>query len=248
MEQLQKDIKKIADLLKNSSYAVALTGSGVSDEEGTANFRSPGSGMWTMLDPDDFTIQRFKENPNAFYEIGTPFFSALEKTEPGKAHKVLADLEKQGLIKTIITKNVDGLHQQAGSKNVLEIYGTLRSATCTQCELQVETSKLTDELDKGHLPRCPECGEPLKPDVALFGEELPDDYDKAKKEINKADLVLVIGAMIVTSPTRDLLANNENLVIINATSTTHDNIAKIVIKDNPDDVMQILLDNLNRST
>ena len=247
MEQLQKDIEKIADLLKYSSYAIALTGSAISDEELTANFRSPGSGMWTMLDPDDFTIQRFKKNPNAFYELGAPFFSALEKTEPGKAHQVLAELEKQGLIKTIITKNVDGLHQQAGAKNVLEIYGTLKSATCTQCELQVETSKLTDELEKGHLPHCPECGEPLKPDVVLFGEELPNDYDKAKVEINKADLVLVIGTMIVTSPTRDLLADNDNLVIINPTSTTHDNIAKIVINENPDKVMQLLLDNLNRS-
>lgn len=245
MEQLQKDIKKIVDLLKNSNYAVTLTGSGVSDQEGTANFRSPGSGMWTMLDPDDFTIQRFEENPNAFYEIGAPFFSMLENAEPGKAHQVLAELEKQGLIKAIITKNVDGLHQQAGAKNVLEIYGTLKSATCTQCELQVETSKITDKLEKGHLPRCPDCGEPLKPDVVFFGEELADDYDKAKEEINKADLVLVIGTMLVTSPARDLLADNNNLVIINTTSTSHDSRAKIVINENPGKVMQLLLDNLN---
>lgn len=247
MEQLQKDIKKIADLLKNSSYAVALTGSGISDEENTANFRSPGSGMWTMLDPDDFTIQRFKENPNAFYEIGAPFFSMLENTEPGKAHQALAEFEKRDLIKAIITKNVDGLHQQAGAKNVLEIYGTLKSATCTKCELQVETNEIADKLEKGHLPRCAECGEPLKPDVALFGEELPDDYDKAKEEMNKADLVLVIGTMIITSPTRELLADNEDLVIINPTSTSHDSRAKIVINESPGKVMQLLLDSLNKA-
>lgn len=245
MEQLQKDVKKIAELLKNSSYAVALTGSGVSDEGDTVNFRSPGSGMWTMLDPDDFTIQRFKENPNAFYEIGAPFFSVLEKTEPGKAHQVLAELEKQGLIKAIITKNIDGLHQQAGAKNVLEIYGTLKSATCTHCELQVETNKIADELEKGQLPRCPECGAPLKPDVVLFGEELPDDYDKAKEEISKADLVLVIGTMIITSPTRDLLADNDNLIIINISSTTQDKRAKIIINENPDKVMEHLIESLN---
>ncbi len=245
MEQLQESINKVTALLKESRYAVVLTGSGISDQEEIANFRSPGSGMWTMLDPDDFTIQRFKKNPNAFYEIGAPFFSMLEKAEPGKAHKALADLEQRGLVKTVITKNVDGLHQQASSKNVLEIYGTLRSASCTQCELQIETSELTEEMEKGRLPLCPECGEPLKPDVVLFGEPLTEDYHKAKDEIARADLVLVIGTNIITSPTKELLAENGNLVIINRTSTTHDSRAKVVINEDPDKVMQLLLDSIN---
>lgn len=102
MEQLYEKVQKVAALLKNSSYAVILTGSGVSDKKDDANFRSPGRGMWTMLDPDVFTIQRFKENPNAFYEIGAPFFTMLEEM-PGEAHKAIAELEKKGLIKAIIT-------------------------------------------------------------------------------------------------------------------------------------------------
>ena len=244
MEQIYKQVYKIAALLKKSSYAVILTGSGLSDKEDKLNFRSPGHGMWTMLDPDDFTIQRFKENPNAFYEVGAPFFSMLED-KPGEAHKAIAELEKKGLVKTIITKNIDGFHQEAGSNNVLEIYGTLRSASCTSCEYKVDTEKIVDEIEKKHLPKCPDCGQPLKPDVVLFGEPLTEDYQKAKHEIEKADLVLVIGTAIITTPTKELLADSKNLVIINNDSTTQDSRAKEIIINYPDKVLKLLLEALN---
>lgn len=244
MEQLHEKVKKVADLLKDSSYAVILTGSGVSDKEDDANFRSPGRGMWTMLDPDDFTIQRFKENPNAFYEVGAPFFSMLED-KPGEAHKALAELEKKGLVKTIITKNVDGFHQEAGAKNVLEIYGTLRSASCTKCEYKVETKEIAGEIEKGNLPKCPDCGQPLRPNVVLFGEPLTEDFHKAKHEIEKADLVIVMGTSIITSPTKELLENADNLAIINRDSTTQDSRAKIIVSETPDKVLKLLLKALN---
>jgi NAD-dependent deacetylase len=245
MEQLDEKVQKVAALLKNSSYAVIITGSGLSDKGDEVNFRSPGSGMWTMLDPDEFTIQRFKENPNAFYEIGAPFFSMLED-KPGEAHKAIAELEKKGLVKAIITKNIDGYHQEAGSKNVLEIYGTLRSASCTGCEYKVETKDIIDEVEKGNLPKCPDCGQPLKPDVTLFGEPLSEDFHKAKHEIEKSDLVLVIGTAIITSPSKELLANSNNLVIINRDSTTQDYRAKEIINTSPDKVLQLLLEALNK--
>lgn len=243
MEQLREKVQKVASLLKNSNYAVILTGSGVSDKEEDANFRSPGRGMWTMLDPDDFTINRFKENPNTFYEVGAPFFSILDDI-PGEAHKAIAELEKKGLVKTVITKNIDGFHQEAGSKNVLEIYGTIRSASCTSCEYKVETKEIVDEIEKGHLPKCPDCGQPLKPDVVLFGEPLTEDYHKAKHEVEKSDLVLVIGTGIITSPAKELLANSNNLVMINPDSTTQDSRAKEIINESPDKVLQLLLEAL----
>jgi NAD-dependent deacetylase len=244
MDKLLKKVQKVASLLNNSSYAVILTGSGIAEEKDDANFRSPGKGMWTMLDPDDFTINRFKENPNAFYEVGTPFFSILEDI-PGEAHKSIAELEKRGLVKAVITKNVDGFHQEAGSKNVLEIYGTLRSASCTSCEYKVETKDIVGEIEKGHLPKCPDCGQPLKPDVVLFGEPLTGDYHKAKHEVEKSDLVLVIGTGIITSPAKELLASSKNLVMINPDSTTQDSRAKEIINENPDKVLQLLLEKLN---
>jgi len=247
MEQLYEKVHKVAALVKQSNYAVILTGSGVSDKEDDVNFRSPGSGMWTMLDPDDFTINRFKEDPNTFYEVGAPFFSKL-KDIPSEGHKVIAKLENKGLIKTVITKNVDGFHQEAGSKNVLEIYGTLRSASCTSCDYQVETKEIVDQIKKDYLPKCPDCGQPLKPDVVLFGEPLSDDYHKAKHEVEKSDLVLAIGTEIITSPTKEILANSNNLVIINRNSTTQDSRAKEIINDRPGKVLQLLLKALNEDT
>ncbi len=245
MEQLLEKVQKLAALLNNSSYAVILTGSGVSVKEDN-NLGSSGSGLWTMLNPDDFTILRYKENPNAFYEAGAPFFSMLEE-KPGESHIAIANLEKRGLVKTIITENIDGFHQDAGSKNVLEIFGTLRSTSCTSCEYTVETKKILDKVKEGHLPTCPDCGQPLKPDVVLFGEPLKEDYERAKEEIEKSDLVMVIGTGINSPPTQKLLANNGNLIIINNDLTTQDNRAKEIIKESPHKVLKLLLDALNEN-
>lgn len=244
MEQLHEKVQKVAALLKNSRYAVILTGSGVSDKEEDANFRSPGQSMWTMLDPNDFTINRFKENPNAFYEVSAPLFSILDDI-PGEAHRAIAELEKKGLIKTVITKNVDGFHQEAGSSNVLEIYGTLRSASCTSCEYKVETKEIVDTIKKGSLPECPDCGQPLRPDVVLFGEPLAEDYHKAKHEVEKSDLILVIGTGVINSPAKELLANSNSLVMINPESTTQDSRAKVIINESPDKVLKLLLEALD---
>lgn len=248
MNELSTNVNKLTSLLKQSNYTVVLTGTGISDETGMANFRNPGGNMWTMLDPDAFTIQRFKENPDAFYEIGAPFFDMLEEAEPGEAHNVLAELERRGLIKTIITKNTDGLHQKAGAKNVLEIYGTLTSASCVECKLQLDIEDIADDIKKGIPPTCPDCGKPLKPDVVLFGEPLPPDFHLAEEEINRADLVIAIGTNIVTSPVRELLDKNKNLVIINRSSTEYDNRAKIVIIEDPNKTVKMLLGELDKLT
>lgn len=239
MVQLEEKVQKVAELLKNSSYSVVLTGAGLSDQAG-GNFRSPGSGLWTMFDPDDFTIQRFKANPNAFYELGVPFFSMLEE-KPTAAHKIITALEKSGLIKAIITKNIDGFHQEAGAKNVYEIYGTLKSASCTSCSYQVATKEIIDEVETGHLPLCPHCGAPLKPDVVLFGEPLSVDFHRAKHEMEKSDLVLVLGTEVLTAPTKELLAESGRLIIINHGATTQDSRAKVVINESPVVVLPLLL-------
>ena len=245
MEQLHEKIKEAVKLLVQSHYTVVLTGAGISEESGIADFRSSDRGLWTMLDPDDFTIQRYKENPNAFYEIGAPFFNMLEQAKPNETHIVLTELEKRGLIKVIITKNVDGLHQAAGSKNVLEIYGTLKSASCVSCSLQMEIKDVAADIEKGLPPLCPKCREPLKPDLVLGGEPLPPDYYKAHEEANRADMAIVIGANILTSPTKELLEHIDNLVIINLTPTDYDRQAKVVINDSPARVMKLLLEELD---
>lgn len=246
MEQLHEKIKAVATLLEQSTYAIVLTGADVSSESKVPDFHSPGRGLWTMLDPDAFTIQRYKENPNAFYEIGAPFFNMLEQAEPNEAHIVLAELERRSLVKAIITKNVDGLHQKAGSINVLEIYGTLRSASCVSCEWQVDIKDVAADIEKGLPPLCPKCGEPLKPDLVFSGEPLPPDFNKAQEEIIRADLVVVVGAGMQASPTKELVAHIDNLVIINRTPTSFDQKAKVVINDSPARVMNLLLKELDK--
>ncbi len=245
MEVLHEKIRETVKLLEQSHYAVVLTGAGISEESGIADFRYSDRGLWTMLDPDDFTIQRYKENPNAFYEIGAPYFSMLEQAKPNETHIVLAELEKRGLVKVIVTKNFDGLHQVAGSKNVLEIYGTLKSASCVSCSLQVEIKDIAPDIEKGLPPLCAKCGEPLKPDMAFADEPLPPDYHKAHEEINRADLIIVIGTNMLASPTKDLLEHVDNLIIINRTPTAYDKQAKVVINDSPARVMKILLEELD---
>ncbi len=249
MEELLDNIKKIAGLIENSSYTVILTGAGVSTESGVPDFRSPGSGLWTMLDPELFTIQGFKANPKAFYEAGAPFVRLLEKAGPNETHTVLAELERRGLVKAVITQNVDGLHQKGGSERVLEIHGTLSTASCIHCGRQVTIDEVAADVEEGLLPPlCVECGEPLKPDVVLFGEPLSPDYREAIEEAQKADLIIVIGSSMQVSPANQLPAFCENLVIINRTPTCYDQQAKVVINESTARVMRLLLEELdNRS-
>ncbi len=246
MDQLLENVKKAAGLLKESSYAVALTGAGVSTESGIPDFRSPGSGLWTMVNPELFTIQGFKANPGQFYKTGTPFFRMLEQAEPNEAHTALAELEKSGLIKAVITQNVDGLHQKGGSNRVLEIHGTLSRAACTHCGLEVPIESVVADVEEGLLPPlCIDCGEPLKPSVVLFGEPLSPDYREALKEAEKADLIIVIGSSMQVSPANRIPEMGSKLIIINREVTFYDKQADLVINESTARVMRLLLKELS---
>ncbi len=246
MSQLREKIKNIADLLTQSSYTVVLTGAGVSTESGIPDFRSPGSGLWTVVDPELFTIQGFKANPGAFYQAGVPFFRQIEEAEPNAAHTVLAELERRSLVKAVITQNVDGLHQKSGSRQVLEIHGSLSSASCMHCGNQVPIEQVIEEVEEGLLPPlCVECGEPLKPDVVLFNEPLSPDYSQALEEARKADLILIIGSSMQVSPANQLPSLCENLVIINRTPTFYDEKAQVAVNENTARVMKLILEELD---
>lgn len=246
MEDLSENVKKIAHLLEESNHAVVLTGAGVSTESGVPDFRRPGSGLWTMLDPELFTINGFRANPKAFYEGGASFFRLLQEAEPNEGHTVLAELERRGLVKAVITQNVDGLHQKGGSKKVLEIHGTLSSASCMHCSRQFSMEEVAADVEEGLLPPlCVDCGEPLKPDVVLFGEPLSPDYAEAIKEAQQADLIVVIGSSMQVSPANQLPAYSENLVIINRTPTFYDQQARVVINESTARTLRFLLDELD---
>ncbi len=243
MEALNEKVEQIARLLKESNYAVAVTGAGVSTESGVPDFRSPGSGLWTQVNPELFTIQGFKANPGAFYRAGLPFVRQMDQAEPNRTHTALAELEKMDLIKAVITQNIDGLHQKGGSEKVLEIHGNLNTASCIHCGWQVSMEEVIADVDEGLVPPlCSECGEPLKPDVILFGEPLAPDYGQALEEAGQADLIMVIGSSMQVSPANQLPSLCDNLVIINHTPTFYDDQARIAINESTAEVMKRLMD------
>ena len=247
MEHLRKEVKRIADLLEESSHAVVFTGEGISVDRGLPDFHSLSDRLPTMVAPDDFSIRRFDADPQSIYEAGAPYFDILERIEPNEVHTILAVLEKRNLVKAVVTQNIDGLHRKAGSKNVLEIHGTLRTVSCVHCDLQLETEEvLAAEGEKPLLSFCPDCGEPLKPDVVLSGEPPPADFHKALEEIKLADLVMIIGSDMKSSPADQLPVADKDLVIINKTPTDYDHKAKIITNENPIQVMIMLLAELDQ--
>jgi len=247
MDQLGDKIKKIADLLEESSHTVVLTGAGVSTDSGIPDFRSPVNGLWTVVDPELFTIQGFKANPAEFYRAGTPFFRQIERAEPNPTHTGLGELENRGLVKAVITQNVDGLHQKGGSKRVLEIHGTLSTASCSHCGRRVPIEEVLKDVEEGVLPPlCSECGEVMRPDVVLFGEQLSSDYAEALEEAHRADLMMIVGSSMEVAPANQIPSFCENLVIINRTHTFYDQKALVALSESTSYVIKLLLEELDR--
>ena len=219
----EEQIDKLAELIIKSKYVVVLTGAGISTESGIPDFRSPGTGLWEMVDPIEFgSIESFQNNQMDFFTLAKKLAPTIFAARPNKGHKALAKLEKMGFIKVIITQNIDNLHQRAHSKNVIEVHGNLQECYCMSCKRKFDIWVLAEKFfEKGEtIPKCDECGGILRPDVVMFGEMLPE---KALFESNyhaeKCDLLIVIGSSLVVWPISHLpskaLTHNANLVIIN---------------------------------
>jgi NAD-dependent deacetylase len=246
LEHSSEKVKQISELLAECRYTVVLTGAGVSTESGIPDFRSPDSGLWTRVNPELFTIQGFKADPAQFYNLGRVFFQMVRDAEPNVTHKVLGELQQRGLVKTIITQNVDGLHQRGGAERVLEIHGSMRTASCIFCRHQEPIETVISEVEEGLVPPlCIECGEPLKPDVTLFGEALTPVFQEAKAEAQQADCIMVIGSSMQVSPANLLPGFSENLIIINREPTYYDPKASVVLHGNTSRAMQLIMDEIN---
>lgn len=183
--------KKASDLIKNSNNLVAFTGAGISVESGIPTFRGK-NGIWSKYDPKILDIDYFKNYPKQSWEkIKEIFYDYMRDVKPNNAHKFLAFLENKGLLKAVITQNIDGLHQAAGSKNVIEFHGTTKTVVCLGCG----TKRSSSEIDLSHLPPlCQKCNSVLKPDFVFFKEPIPTDaYKKSYELMQKADLLLIIG-------------------------------------------------------
>lgn len=229
-------LQRAAALLRNSSRTIVLTGAGISTSSGIPDFRSPTSGLWATFDPLEVaSVWNFHAAPERFYAWMRPLARQILEARPNQAHMALARLEAGHLIHGIITQNIDGLHQRAGSQNVLEVHGHLRTASCLDCHFQCIAHDLWDAfLTHGELPRCSNCGAVLKPDAVLFGEPLSyNTLRQSQEDALHCDVFVVIGSSLEVEPAADLpfLAQRRGaqILVLNYQPTPIDPRAAVVI-------------------
>lgn len=224
-------VDRLAELLREQQPCVVLTGAGISTESGIPDFRSAG-GIWERYDPFEVAnIDSLRRDPARVWEFYALRLDALEQAEPNDGHRALAELEQHGWIRAIVTQNVDGLHQRAGSRDVVEVHGSLREAECLACGVRV---RMADAIASLPLPACPECGEVLKPGVVMFGELLPvDAIARAQQLAAEAGLLLVVGSSLEVHPVAALpgetLAAGGVLAVVNRGGTPWDSRAEVVL-------------------
>jgi len=221
--------ERLAELIRSRQPCVVLTGAGVSTESGIPDFRSP-TGIWAQADPMEYaSIRAFRDDPEKVWSFYALRIEMLTGAEPNPAHHALAELERRGFVQAIVTQNIDLLHTRAGSRDVVEVHGSIRTASCLACGHRepLEESLLP-------VPRCPECGAVLKPDVVFFGEVLPAEaIDRAYALAREAALMLVVGSALEVFPVAELpletLRAGGSLAIVNRGPTALDDRAELKI-------------------
>jgi NAD-dependent deacetylase len=245
---VDEKIEQAAMLLGSARHAVALTGAGVSTPSGIPDFRSAGSGLWEQMDPLDVaTIYAFRQNPQAFYDWVRPWLHRVLDAKPNPAHLALAELERLGVIKAIITQNIDNLHQLAGSQVVYEVHGHLRQATCIHCYRSVPaTALIQNYMKNGGVPHCDRCAGVMKPDIILYGEQLPARIILAAQQAaRKSDVMVVAGSSLEVAPAGDIpILTKERggkLIFVNLGPTHLDAIADVVIRADVAEALPVLI-------
>jgi NAD-dependent deacetylase len=221
----------LAELIAANQPCVALTGAGISTESGVPDFRSA-SGIWGQYDPDEVaSIDGFRLDPARAWEFYGARLGVLAEVQPNAGHLALAALERAGRLQAVITQNVDGLHQRAGSQDVIEVHGSIATATCVACGRRERREDIVALLP---LPSCADCGSVLKPDVVMFGELLPAAaVERATMLARAAGCMLVVGSSLGVWPVAGLpeetLAHGGTLAIVNREPTPYDARAELVL-------------------
>lgn len=226
-------VERAAQLLSKARAAWALTGAGVSTASGIPDFRSPG-GLWDLADPEEVaSLDSFHRNPEAFYRFWLWRFRHMEHAQPNVVHTLLARLEAQGRLEGVITQNIDGLHRRAGSRVVYEVHGHVRTGTCLGCGGGYPLAEIAHQAEVHGVARCA-CGGLIKPDVVLFGEELPPEWRLAWEASARADLLFVLGTSLTVWPVAGLVprasARGATLLIANGEPTPYDRRAEVVLR------------------
>jgi len=220
----------LAALIRERQPCVVLTGAGVSTESGIPDFRSA-SGIWAEVDPFDVaSIQAFRRDPERVWSFYRERLHIVRDAEPGAAHRALAELERRGLVAAVITQNIDTLHTRAGSRDVVEVHGSIQSARCLRCLWTEPAERALAQLEERPAPLCPRCSDVLKPGVVLFGELLPAGaMERATELARTAGLVLVVGSSLEVWPAAGLPLEAHAFAIVNRGPTALDDRAELKI-------------------
>ena len=226
---MSADAAQLAKLIRDADSVVALTGAGISVPSGIPDFRTPGTGLWTNVDPMEVAhIDVFRRDPERFWHFYGDRFQTLEHKRPNGAHAALARLEQAGLLEAVVTQNIDRLHARAGTRELVEVHGTIDHSSCLVCRARYPLTDVRGRRreDAAGVPRC-DCGQPLKPDVILFGEYLPAAaLARAEQLAAGADLLLCIGSALEVYPVAQLpamtLAAGNQIAIITQGGTPFD--------------------------
>lgn len=246
-------VERLADIIEGSKKIVFFGGAGVSTESGVPDFRSEATRERAQREfgyqPEELpSADFFYAHPEIFYKYLRAVLT-VPGVEPNAAHKALAQWEKEGKVLGVVTQNIDGLHQSAGSEEVWELHGSLATYHCVDCAKQYVQEDVMSELNEGSsVPVC-ECGSILKPDVVLYGEALPEsDFTAAMNAIAEADTLIVGGTSLVVYPAAGLvrLFNGKNLVVVNLDRTGADSMADLVIHEPIGALFEAVQENLEQ--
>jgi NAD-dependent deacetylase len=237
----------LAELIGESSCTVALTGAGVSVPSGIPDFRTPETGIWANVDPMKVAhIDVFERDPARFWSYYRPRFHSLADKRPNGAHEALAELERRGLIEGVITQNIDRLHRAAGSRNVVEVHGSIETSSCTRCAAAFELAEVEGLFDQRGIAVCASCGGSVKPDVVLFGELLPESaVVRATDLAERAELMICVGSSLAVHPVAGLprltLERGGKLAIVTKGATPYDDAAELKLDGEVDEELAALL-------
>jgi NAD-dependent deacetylase len=244
----QAKVARLAELVRAADRIVALTGAGISVPSGIPDFRSPGTGLWEHVNPMEVAhIDVFRRDPARFWSFYGERFATLEDRQPNAAHLALAELERRGKLEAVVTQNIDRLHRKAGSRELIEIHGTIDHSSCLRCGARyaLDDTRARLAADPEGVPRCV-CGNALKPDVVLFGEFLPEDaLLRAERLAREADLMLCVGSSLEVYPVADLpartLAGGGQVAIVTQGRTPFDSHAAVKLEGDVVDELEALL-------